>query len=255
MNLHWELSVLSRAVAYNNLSGAASHVGLSQPQLSRIIARIESELGVLVLDRSVKRKSSFTSIAHKLAEAYAKSTRSLNGELHRIIEGTEPRQLTVGTLEGLLSAASGFCREALDGSQVTQLELDVYDLDELEEQFYLGNLDFIFTSREPGRRKHRLSKVIGFQSLKKLERTGSYQIMSPFEHHSSGTKKRSPSKVLISNSLAVRKHWLETFGGSGWIPSPLRKGAASRSADEIPLYLIAGDHLSPAFWERAKTWI
>ncbi len=255
MDLHWELSVLSRAVAYNNLSGAASHVGLSQPQLSRIIARIESELGVMVLDRSVKRKSSFTAIAHKLAEAYSKASRNLSGELHRIIEGTEPRQLTVGTLEGLMAAASSFCKQALDGSAVTQLELDVYDLDELEEQFYLGNLDFIFTSREPGRRKHRLSKVIGYQSLKKTERPGGYQIVSPFEFHSSGAgKKRSQAKTVISNSLAVRRHWLETFGGSGWIPSPLKKSQATRGDEEIPLHLIAADHLSPAFWERAKSW-
>jgi hypothetical protein len=254
MDLHWELSVLSKSVAYNNLSGAASHVGLSQPQLSRIIARIEAELGVMVLDRSVKRKSSFTPIAHKLSDAYSKSSRNLSGELHRIIEGAEPRQITVGTLEGLLSSAAAFSKQALDGSTVHLLELDVYDLDQLEELFYKGSLDFIFTSREPGKRKHRLSKVIGYQNLKRTERPGGYHIVSPFEYNSAGSKKRpQAAKTVISNSLAVRKHWQDSYGGSATIPSALKK-AAARSAEEHALYLIAGDHLSPTFWERAKNW-
>ena len=50
VSLHWEMSVLSRAVAYPNLSGAASHVGLSQRQLAlrmsvprTYVSKIENE--------------------------------------------------------------------------------------------------------------------------------------------------------------------------------------------------------------------
>ena len=60
--LYYELGVLAKAVNFKNLSAAALHVGLSQPQLSRIIAKIEEELKIVLLDRSAKRKSGWTSI-------------------------------------------------------------------------------------------------------------------------------------------------------------------------------------------------
>ena len=47
-HLHWPLSVLSKAIHHKNLSAAADHIGLSQPQLSRLIAQLEEELGVIV---------------------------------------------------------------------------------------------------------------------------------------------------------------------------------------------------------------
>ena len=59
--LYYELGVLAKAVNFKNLSAAALHVGLSQPQLSRIIAKIEEELKIVLLDRSAKRKSGWTS--------------------------------------------------------------------------------------------------------------------------------------------------------------------------------------------------
>jgi DNA-binding transcriptional LysR family regulator len=68
--LAWELSVISRAVAYKNLSSAAAHVGLSQPQLSRIVQKVEKNLQVQLLDRSSRRSSSWQPIALQLAEIY-----------------------------------------------------------------------------------------------------------------------------------------------------------------------------------------
>jgi len=69
-HFNWELSVLSRAVAYQNLSGASQHVGLSQPQLSRIIQKLEAQWSVVLLDRSAKRKACWTPAAYKLARVY-----------------------------------------------------------------------------------------------------------------------------------------------------------------------------------------
>ena len=56
-NLAYELSVLVKAVQHKNLSAAAVHVGLSQPQLSRLVAKIEHELNIILLDRTARRKS------------------------------------------------------------------------------------------------------------------------------------------------------------------------------------------------------
>ncbi len=101
-NLHWQLSVLSRAIQYKNLSGAAEHVGLSQPQLSRIISRIESELGVVLLDRSVRRKSGWTPIAFKIAEIYLQSSRKLSSSLQQLNNEEQISQLNVVCFEGML---------------------------------------------------------------------------------------------------------------------------------------------------------
>ena len=99
IHLHWELSVLSRAVAYSNLSGAAMHVGLSQPQLSRIVAKLEKEFGVMLLDRAARRKSGWTPSAFRLAEVYGTSVRKLEVDIQQAVQDSEPNHLTVGTLE------------------------------------------------------------------------------------------------------------------------------------------------------------
>jgi LysR family transcriptional regulator, transcriptional activator for aaeXAB operon len=74
--LHWPLSVLARAVHYKNLTSASSHVGLSQPQLSRLVSQLEKELNVTLLDRSARRKSGWTPAAHRVAQIYAISSKN-----------------------------------------------------------------------------------------------------------------------------------------------------------------------------------
>ena len=69
-HLTYELSVLSKAVMHRNLSLAAVHVGLSQPQLSRLIQKLEGELRVVLLDRASRRKSGWTPVAHELVLAF-----------------------------------------------------------------------------------------------------------------------------------------------------------------------------------------
>jgi DNA-binding transcriptional LysR family regulator len=79
-----ELSVLTRAVAYKNLSGASQHVGLSQPQLSRIVKKIEETFSIVLLDRGAKRNATWTPTAHRLADFYLKKMRVFERELETI---------------------------------------------------------------------------------------------------------------------------------------------------------------------------
>jgi hypothetical protein len=85
--------------------------------------------------------------------------------------------------------------------------------------------------------------------------------MSPFEvaqlAHKSGRKGARPretERILISNSLSVRRHWIETFGGRGVIPSPMRKSQSGRGRDAA-VYLVAQDAFSPRLWEKIAAWV
>ena len=100
--LSWELSVLSRAVIFPNLSAASQQIGVSQPQLSRIIARLEKSLGVVLLNREVRRRATWMPIAHELSQTYSRGARHLEVEMKRLIEDAPLRQLRMGTLEGLI---------------------------------------------------------------------------------------------------------------------------------------------------------
>ncbi len=145
-DLSWELSVLLRAVVYRNLSGAAQNIGLSQPQLSRILHRLEAEFESVLLDRSSRRKAAWTPLAHQIAEAYLKSARSLNGQVLKLLEGTEPKLIHIGTLEGLVPVALRFGHHILTETAVQMLDLDAFDLNVIEEKFFQGDLDMIFTA-------------------------------------------------------------------------------------------------------------
>src|ERR1700758_5366929 len=127
INLHWEMSVLSRSVAYPNLSGAAAHVGLSQPQLSRIISKLGGEFQVQLLDRAARRKSGWTAAAFKLAEVYSNSQRKLESEIQKLVKQAEPTQIRMGTLEGVSGSASQICRSVLKSTSVSVVCLDVHD--------------------------------------------------------------------------------------------------------------------------------
>jgi len=104
--LYYELSVLAKAVHFKNLSAAALHVGLSQPQLSRIIAKIEDELKIVLLDRSAKRKSGWTAIAFQLSEIFEKSIHRLETDLQSSRHNQMVGELHSGTLQGLSDFAA-----------------------------------------------------------------------------------------------------------------------------------------------------
>lgn len=249
--LHWELSVLSRAVAYKNLSGASSHVGLSQPQLSRIVSKIEKELNVVILDRGVRRKSNWTPTAYQLAELYLNLNRKFNSEIQNLVVGMEPKFLRVGALEGLIPLASEFCHHLLTKTSVQVLEMDIYDLNPIEEYFFKGDLDMIFTLREPGKGKFSHVRVLGYQSLDETGKESDIRVMSSFEYGTQMNKlKLGKTKAFVSNSLEVRKNWLSRHGGVGVLPSNIgRKKPSSKNI--VTVSLIGQDYLSPAIWEQA----
>jgi LysR family transcriptional regulator, transcriptional activator for aaeXAB operon len=244
-----ELSVLARAVAYKNLSGASLHVGVSQPQLSRIIKRIEETFSVVLLDRSAKRNATWTPTAYRLADFYAKKMRIFERELDAVIGASHARQLQVGTLEGLMDIATPYSHFLLEKAGVRLVEMDVLDLDRLEELFTRGELDLIFTSREPGKKKHQNVKTLGFQSLDSVTTNNQFQVMSTFEYGTKRDRLKGAEKVLISNSLSLRRHWFQNFGGVGTLPSEPKKQKHS-SRDTEPVLMIASDVVSPILWKQ-----
>lgn len=262
-HIHWELSVLEKAVHFPNLSTASLHVGLSQPQLSRIIARIEDVLRLRLLDRTVKRRSAWTPEAFRVVKAYTRSVTVLESEIQTITGAIDPERISIGTLEGLIPLATEFCSFMNSCSRVQTFSLDVYDLSDLEEHFLKAELDFIFTSHEPGPKKYTYQRVLGRQRFEFFESTKpeELKVLSPFEFQSQKNRKHpsrtkeAPQKILLSNSLAVRRHWLKNHGGTGALPSEILPKSNSRSSIQEghqDIFLIGAEHLNILFWQKVS---
>jgi hypothetical protein len=246
--LYYELSVLAKAIHFKNLSAAAVHVGLSQPQLSRIIARIEEEFKVILLDRSAKRKSSWNPIAHEMAEIFERSTRRLGTELIGLSQNNAMAEIHIGTLEGMADFAIKTSKICFEQAGIKKITLDIFDLNELDSNFLGGNLDLIFTFKIPSRQKFRYMLEMGSQVLEKINNNKRFGVFSTFEHGRAPRKEvDSFEHIFISNSLAVRKAWLDSVGGVGLIPTETRK---SKSKDHEPILLIGSELLSPVLWEK-----
>ncbi len=253
--LNWELHTLSRAVAYKNLSSASVNIGMSQPQLSRIVARLEEELKVVLLDRASKRKSAWTQAAHDISELYKKTTRDFDRQLLQLAGHAYSDQLRVGTLEGLIPLALEFCDQIFGQTDVHELDLDVHDLNKLEELFYKGDYDLIFVSREPVAKKPRFMMSLGYQELELRDTGKNVQVMSSYEAQSGAHNLKKPTreeepdtKVLVSNSVLVRQHWFEEYGGHGTMPSKVSKTKPSGTWE--PVILLGADVFSPLLWEK-----
>lgn len=246
--LSWDLSIFSRAVAYANLSNASAHVGLSQPQLSRIVAKLEDELGIVLLDRETRRKSSWTPAAYRLADIYSRTFSSFRTEVASLSQGLDPDHVRIGALEGLVPLALEFCHSLLKQTKVMVVELDVLDQNFLEEKFTKNELDLIFSMREPGRKKFRYIKTLGFQTIDLID-NGEPKVYSMFEYTSALHKRKPSEKAFVSNSLSVRRHWFEQFGGTGSLPSSIRSKKSGKKT-EVPALLIAHDALPPAVWNE-----
>jgi len=249
--LSWDLAILSRAVAFANLSSASTHVGLSQPQLSRIVAKLEDDLGVVLLDRETRRKSSWTPAAFRLAEIYGRVYRSFRNELDSLALGQEPTHYRLGTLEGLVPQALELAGGLLKQPAVMVLELDVLDQNFLEERFQRGDLDLMLTMREPGRKKHCYVKQLGFQTIESTGK-GEPHVFSSFEYVSTAHKRKPTAKAFVSNSLRVREEWLARFGGSGTLPSPLRAKRSGRKSD-VEVMLLGRDGLPLKVWQAIQS--
>lgn len=250
-HIHWELSVLSRAVAYKNLSGASSQVGLSQPQLSRIIAKLEKALNVSLLDRATKRNAAWTPTAFKLVEVYSKAIRSLDQELGKLTDSLLTKDIKIGALEGLIPTVVPIAKKLMDMGLHT-VDVGIYDLNQLEEFFFRGEFDLIFVPREPGRKKYKFSKILGYQILENVQKTTAPLVMSSFEYATqrSVIKAAGDKQILISNSLAVRRKWFDEFGGMGVMPSAVLKQKPVRSEVVESVYMLGKDSFSVAIWER-----
>lgn len=244
----YELSVLARAVAHKNLSGASRHIGLSQPQLSRIVKRIEEAFSVVLLDRAAKRNATWTPEAFQLSDFYSRKMRNFDRDLEALVHRSQTRQLVVGTLEGLIPVALPFVHQLLESAGIKLVEIDVFDLDRLESLFSKGELDLIFTSRDPGRKKYTYSRDLGYQSLDAINSNPHFQVMSTFEHGSRRENLKNAEKVLISNSLSIRREWFEKFGGKGTLPSAPKKRQSSK-LDTERIILVGSETLSRSVWE------
>lgn len=251
--LYYELSVLAKAIHFKNLSAAALHVGLSQPQLSRIIAKIEEEMKIVLLDRTAKRKSGWTAVAFQLAEIFEKSVRRLELELQGVSNNQMVAELHIGTLEGLSDFALKTSRLCFEQVGVQKITLDIFDLNELEANFLSGNLDLIFTSKVPGRQKFKYLLELGFQKLEKIETNPNFTVLSTFEYGRANKKEVEKFKhVMVSNSLAMRKAWFDQIGGTGHMPTEAKKG---RAKDAEPVFLIGSELLSPILWGKIDSAI
>lgn len=246
--LYYELSVLSKAINFKNLSAAALHVGLSQPQLSRIIAKIEDELKIVLLDRSAKRKSGWTTVAFQLSEIFEKSIRRLETELQGISNNQLVAELHIGTLEGMSDFALNTSRLCFEEVGVKKITLDIFDLNELEANFLSGNLDLIFTSKSPGRQKFKYLTELGFQKLDRIESSKKFAVLSSFEYGRSNKKElENFPHLFVSNSLSIRRSWFDKIGGTGHMPTEAKRGKAK---DAEPVMMIGSELLSPVLWEN-----
>ncbi len=247
--LHWPLTLLSRAINYKNLTHAAANIGISQPQLSRIISKLEAELKVSLLDRESKRKSSWTKEAHNLGELYQQYSNKLQKSIEAVIEKNYPKEIFIGTLEGLIGISSELCNELFHQTDIEIIHLNVFDLSELQDKFSRGELDVAFTSTLSGAKKQTRSLGLGYQTLNQEgDRNSAVFVVSPYEKAMSKIKSGS-KKTLISNSLATRKLWLSSYDGKGQLPS---KVLLKKTDSSIPVHLVVNEHLNVNLWNRIK---
>ncbi len=234
------LEVVSRAVHFRNLTAASQNVGLSQPQLSRVVSQLENGLGVVLLDRGVKRKASWTPLAVQLGEMFERTEHRLERSLQELLTEAVPSELKAACLEGLSSLAVSQLGSLAGDPHWHRLHLDVLDLNELEARFIAGEVDVIWTSRIPGKGKPRHLIELGFQIFDARDSGRGIDIMSSYEHGRK-RKQKGDRLRLVSNSLRVRELWYEKVGGRGQFPSPVIKERARGQKD----VLLLGSELMP----------
>jgi hypothetical protein len=249
---NWNLDVLRRAVHYRNLSAASTHVGLSQPQLSRIVQRLEEELGMTLLDRSVRRKSAWTVEAHRLAEIHEQNQRRLEQSIRILQTSGRAIVLHMGTLEGLVEVAVHHAKAVFDQTAVHLVHLDVYDQNELDAKYLAGDLELILTARLPSKSKPKFFKLCGYQSLDWTRTNSAYKVKSSYEFGRSKRKQQKRAlteKSLVSNSLLARRTWLQEYGGEGKIPSTLQR-RGQKGMEEV--LLLGSEALDPKIWQSVE---
>lgn len=244
-DLHWPLTVLTRSIHYKNATNAAQNIGLSQPQISRLINKIEQHLGISLLDKSSPRNTVWTTDARRLAEIYNKSSRSLEFSLTSLKEDRIPKTITIGTLEGLSSLAIKYSQKLFKETSIEQVQLDVFDQNEMESHFLMGDVDLIFTSRAPGKKKFDFNKTLGYQKLESFTGQSSIHVYSPYEHGLVKKKPERKERSFVSNSLAIRSVYLRNGDGVGKLPSDIHE---TQTKGDLPVLVVGQDYLHRSFW-------
>lgn len=249
-DLFYELQVLSSAVQYKNLSAAAKHIGLSQPQLSRIIQKIESHMNIVLLDRTAKKNSGWTKIASQISDAFLKNVHRMESDFAGISRDQVTSELHIGTLEGLSGLAINTCQHLYEKINVKKIYLDIFDLDELEARFIAGNIDIAFTVNSTIHKKSVNVLFLGHQKLDLIETNPRIGIYSSFEFlRSSSQAHKKFEKILVSNSLLIRKTWLEKFGGVGRIPSEV---SYTKDPHHEQVYVLGSPLLNSIVWNEIE---
>ncbi len=247
-NLTYEMSVLAKSVQHKNLSAAAAHVGLSQPQLGRVVSKIEHELQIVLLDRTARRKSGWTQIAIDLSVTFMKGMGRLEAEIGALAQEQEVSELHVGTLEGISLIACDFAKSCFERLKMKKIYLDVLDFKDLDSQFLNGGLDLIFTVRPPTKQKFAHMIEVGYQQMEKVSTNKSVLVAST--HELGGLNKKFLDGIehfMISNSLELRRHWLKDYGGTGNIPVDAKTG---RGKGQYTIYMIGSDLITPKTWKK-----
>lgn len=254
MKLSWEIEVLSKAIFYPNLSVAASQIGLSQPQLSRILSRVEAELDIRLLDRDSKRKVSWRPEAEQLAQKYLKASRLWESELQSLNSSQDQiRQIKVGCLEGLSEVLMNYIEAILKYEKVLEnIEIEAVDLGDLEKGFLLGDFDLILSSRSPGKKKFSYMENVGYQSFVHYAGTLNWVVQTPFENAQDSKKKNK--KTIITKSLWLKNLCREKLDASASIPQkPRKKNINTKSLDSeklSPVFMIAQEYFPKGLWSE-----
>ena len=243
--LNWELTVLARAIRYPNLTVAAGNIGISQPQLSRIVARLEEELEMTLLKRPSKKQSSWSAQAFKLSELYMSKETEFFRDIKQLGRRKVQRNIKFACLEGLVPTCNATVSGLLDEFTFHSLRINVYDIHELEELFLAGSVDAIFTVRLPDVKGDIRHKVIGYQQVETQRKPSKWSVFSTYEYDRLTPDTRG---VLISNSLDVRRFWIEEKGFKGSLPSELLAKKPKSNAETV--YVIAGTNFPEVLWEK-----
>lgn len=243
--IYWPLEVLSRSVHFPNLSTAAEHVGISQSQLSRMLKQLESYFGYQLLDRKIKRKSMWTPEAHQLAEIFLTHNQRLLNQFQQLKARQNITELRMVCLEGVIDLASQMLHKVSKKIPLTSIRLDIFDLDELEERYLREEYDLMLSIHIPNRTKPKYQHTMGFQNPEWVSnKKANTNVYSVFEDHQKKNKRKSQAMTFVSNSLQVRRNWIEQYGGSGQFPS-----AELSSRGEIEVFLLALPSLPENVWE------
>lgn len=243
-SLIYPLKILEKAIHYKNLSAASQHIGLSQPQLSRLIKQLEEELQIQLLDRTSKRDTHWRPLAKELCDLFLNHQTSFSKNLSAFLNNSEPKNIHIGTLEGMRSFALTIANRLFKHGLVNEVFLDVLDLSPLEKEFSEGSHDLIITMRDPGKRKFKYESVLGYQEHVLQGNKEGIPAFSSFEVTQLKNKNLLKSPKLISNSLLIREEWCLKHKGWSYLPKNLNE-----SKKQSPVILLAQDYLSEKLWK------